>query len=423
MNKKSATWIWAGTLASSFWWICRIATGRPSVSAIVLTWLSGAVAAWVVRLNKLEKLFVQCGLENKAGQLPEIIKKTRTKNVTTYVLHMPAGISQKHFENKQEELEQFLNCKIEFAFNKELVMKCIDRNLSNYYPYEFIPCKKPLEVVCGIEYGGRFTLDIEKCPHILVAGETDSGKSSLLDVIALSLILSRHKVELHLIDFQAVTLGKYENCRKVKSYGETPEDCDQLLDELEEEAHRRLKLFRSVKNRVYIDKLSTWNSMFPARALPYKVVIIDEFARLADKRCEDILDKFRQRVAMDRKVGIHYIASMQRPDVNIIAGSIKANMPVRVAFKTFSEVDSRVILDQDGAESLTEQGRFLIKYCGNVHEVQALYVDPKHILKILKQNDAIKTKEEMEQERREKIAELRSKIINPYLKGVANNDY
>jgi len=369
------------------------------------------------RTRKYEELFRLCGLENKDKKVPIVIKEQKKDRKTTLVIRLPEGISQKHFEKVKEELEQFLNAKIEFGFNKNLIMEMIDMNLKTNYPYTFEKCDKPLQVYCGETYEGKFYLDIEKCPHIIVAGETDSGKTSLLDNITLSLILSPHKVDLHLIDFQAVGLGIFERCKKVKSYGETMKDFEELLDELEKEAERRLKLFRSVKNRVYIEKLSTWNECFPERALPYKVIIIDEFARLADKENEYLLEKFRRRVAMDRKVGFHYIASIQRPDVTIIQGSIKANMPTRIAFKVVTSVDSEVILDQKGAEKIKNQGRFLIKYCGEIKEVQALYVQPKKIDGILKQYNKYKTEEELKAERKAKIKKLRENCINPYLKG------
>jgi ABC-type transport system involved in cytochrome bd biosynthesis fused ATPase/permease subunit len=109
---------------------------------------------------------------------------------------MPAGISQKRFEEKRQELEQYLNSKIEFCFNKNLVMKLTAMNLSNKYKYKFEECNSPLAIYCGETHSGKFILDLEKCPHIIVAGETNSGKSSLLDVITLSLILNKYNVEL-----------------------------------------------------------------------------------------------------------------------------------------------------------------------------------------------------------------------------------
>lgn len=382
--------------------------------------VGGILLDQLFRENKYQKLFRMCGLTTKDGKViktPLVIKKTTKDNITTLVIHLPEGMSQKHFEQKQQELEQYLNCKIEFGFNKNLIMKLVPMGLRAKYKYQFEQCPGPLQVYCGNAHDGKFILDIEKAPHMIVAGETNSGKSSLLRNMVLSLILSPHDLDLHLIDFQAVELGIYESCKKVKSYGEKPEDFEQLLDELAEENNRRLKLFRSVKNKCYIQNLQVWNEKFPNRSLPHKVIVIDEFSRLSEKEYEGTLEKFRSRVAMDRKVGIHYIVAMQRPDVKCISGSIKANMPTRAAFKTFSQVDSEVILDQGGAEHIKQQGRFLIKYCGEFKEIQALYVDNDAVRNILKKYKAYKSKEELESDRKEQIKALRQKCINPYLKG------
>lgn len=387
-------------------------------SIISASAIGGVVLDAFLKEDDYEKLFRMLGLINKDNEIPLVIRKTKDGIKTTLVIHLPAGLSQSHFESKQEEIEQYLNYRVKFGFNKNLILELFEMNLSSLCKYVFQECKNPLEIYCGETYMGKFILDIQKCPHILLAGETDSGKSSLLDTITLSLVLNPHNIEIHLVDFQAVTLGKYENCKKVKSYCETPEEFDKLLNYMEEENDKRIKMFRSVKNKVFIDKLSKWNELYPERVLPYIIVIIDEFSRLSDGQYEEIMQKFRTRISMDRKVGIHYITAMQRPDVKCIAGSIKANMPCRIAFKTITDTDSEVILDQKGAERLKQQGRFLIKYCGELTEVQALYVEPDKIGKILKQYNVLKTKKDIEIEKKQKMIELRAKCINPYLKGV-----
>jgi len=391
--------------------------GNPiNIPVTGATLISGLMLNALFKESKYSKLFRNCGLENKDGEIPIVIKEEIKDGIKTLVLHLPEGLCQSDFEKKKEQLEQAMNCKIELGFNKNLIIKAIPMTLSNRYDYIFIEQEKPLAVYCGECHDGEFILDIEKCPHVIVAGETGSGKSSLLRNIVISLILNSYNIELHLVDFQAVELGIFENCRKVKSYCEKPEDFEHLLDDLEKENERRLKLFRSVKSKTYINSLSAWNKRYPKRALPYKVVVIDEFARLAEKDYEDLLERFRTRVSMDRKVGIHYIVSMQRPDVKCISGSIKANMPTRIAFKTVSQVDSEVILDQKGAEDLKQPGRFLAKYCGEMKEAQALYIEPNKVMKLLNRYNAFKTPEEVKAEKQEEMKKLRERCINPYLK-------
>jgi S-DNA-T family DNA segregation ATPase FtsK/SpoIIIE len=297
-------------------------------------------------------------------------------------------------------------------------------------PYSYGPAslKKSSEAFCGIGHSDNFILDLEKDQHIIVAGESDSGKSSFITSIVLSYILSNKNIELYLHDFQNITLGIFENCRKVKSYTTAPNQFDFLLDKMEEECEKRLKLFRSVEKKVYIEKLESWNEEFPNKNLPYIFVVVDEFATLADKEYDEIMSKFRKRVAMDRKAGIHYLIAIQRPSADIIAGAIKANMSTRISFKVVSNVDSEVILGGlHGAEKIKNQGRFLAKYRGQFKEYQALYIKPKEIRKLLKENNAFKTKEDIElekqQERKRKIELFHKNNLNPYRKDINKEVY
>lgn len=372
-----------------------------------------------------EKLFRNCGLENKDKEIPIVIKCTKKENKTTLVIHLPPGLSQKHFESKQQELEQALNSKIEFGFNENLILEMVQNNLRSEYDFELRETDNPLEVYFGESDYGPYYLNIEKCQHIIIGGATDSGKSSGITDIVLSLILNRHNVELHLHDFQDITLGIFADCKKVRSYGTTPEQFSQLLDQMEKECENRLKLFRSVKNKIHIEKLSTWNKEFPNKALPYKLVVVDEFGRLSDKEYEYVLEKFRTRVQMDRKAGIHYLIVLHRCSVDMLSGSIKTNMPTRISFRTATATDSKVILDEDGAEKLKQQGRCLIMNYDGLKEVQALYIEPKNIRKLLKKHNKYKTREEIQLEKRQEeiaaeakrksyLAEWRKNNKNPY---------
>ncbi|EPR12350.1 FtsK/SpoIIIE domain-containing protein [Ruminiclostridium papyrosolvens] len=383
---------------------------------------SGVILDKVLKPDKYTKLFRMCGIINKEDKTPIIIKEQRNKNSTTLVISLPEGISQEDFERNQQALEQNLNAKIEFGFNKNLIMKFVEMNLKTMYPYEFRQLDET-EAYIGKGYDDDFILDISKDQHLIVAGETDSGKSSFLVSMVLSYVLSKHNIELHLIDFQNITLCMFEDCKKVKSYGSNIEDFDRLMDYLEEESERRLKLFKSVNNKVYVEKIETWNRLFPARKIPFIAVVIDEGLTLADY--PEVMAKFRQRVAKDRKTGIHYILSLQRPDATLVAGAIKANMSTRIAFKCVSQVDSEVILGGlHGAEKIKHKGRFLARYRGELKEYQALYINPDKIKKILKDNNLLRDKKQSPpaepiMDRKKIIEDFRKNYSNPYKKDVA----
>ncbi len=382
---------------------------------------TGIILDKVFKQNRYDKLFRMCGLTNKEDKTAIVIKEQKKDNVTTLVLHLPDGLSQEDFEKNQQALEQSLNAKITFGFNKNLIMKLVDMNLKSMYPFEFKQLSDT-EAFVGKGYEDDFILDISKDQHLIVAGETESGKSSFLVSMVLSYILSKHNIELHLIDFQDITLCMFEDCKKVKSYGSTIDDFDKLMDYLEEESERRLKLFKSVNNKVYVEKIETWNRLFPARKIPFIAVVIDEGLTLAD--CSDVMTKFRQRVAKDRKTGIHYILSLQRPSADIVAGSIKSNMSTRIAFKCVSKVDSEVILGGlHGAEKIKHKGRFLARYRGELKEYQALYINPDKIKQILKDNNLLRDRKQPKAaepiDRKKIIEDFRKNYKNPYKKEVA----
>jgi S-DNA-T family DNA segregation ATPase FtsK/SpoIIIE len=386
---------------------------------------TGIVLDRLFKPNKYDKLFRMCNLTNKEDKTAIVIKEQKKDNITTLVLHLPEGLSQDDFEKKQQALEQNLNAKITFGFNKNLVMKMVDMNLKTMYPYEFRQLSDT-EAYIGKGYEDDFILDISKDQHLIVAGETEAGKSSFLVSMLLSYSLSKHNIELHLIDFQDITLCMFKYCKKVKSYGTTIQDFDKLMDYLETESERRLKLFKSVNNSIFVEKIETWNRLFPARKIPFIAVVIDEGLTLGDY--PEVMKKFRQRVAKDRKCGIHYILSLQRPSADIVAGSIKSNMSTRIAFKCVSKVDSEVILGGiHGAEKIKHRGRFLARYRGELKEYQALYIDPDKIKQILKDNGLLKDSTEVAEtspsvkktDRKTIIADFHKNYKNPYKKDVA----
>jgi hypothetical protein len=402
-KKEIFTFKLGGITAAGALLCCNAALGmfyRAAENSTVLPIATACVTAGLLLDNmfaesKYEKLFKACGLvvkDTKGDKIPKIIKQGKKDGITTLVVHLPEGLSQKQFEQKQTELEQGLNCKIEFSFNKNLIMKLINFNLSTKYDYSFEERKAPTEVFAGYTHEGKFYFDIDEAVQTLVAGEPKAGKSSFLRTLILSLIQNKHDINIHLIDFQDAELGLFADCKKVKSFGTTPEDFEKLLDEMEEEAIRRLKTFASMRKKHFIQNLSVWNKVCPNKAMPYIVCFIDEFSRVSDY--EGIMNKFRIRVAMDRKVGILYVASMQRPDVKIISGSIKGCMPTRLSFKVVTGKDSEVILDVEGAEKIKNRGRCVMKYLGEIKEVQCLYIEPEDVRTILKKNNLFKPKED-----------------------------
>ncbi|WP_088186417.1 DNA translocase FtsK [Desulfosporosinus sp. FKA] len=229
---------------------------------------------------------------------------------------------------------------------------------------EFRKSKSALPLCIGVTINGKpLIADLAKLPHLLVAGATNQGKSVGLNAMILSLVLRHLPSELKLImvDPKAVELTVYEDLPHLLAPIATePKDAMQLLDGMVNEMERRYSLLRSKKARnirEYNDKVSSQGQ------LPYVVGIIDEYADLimgaksTGKDLETAIARLGQKA---RAAGLHLILATQRPTADIVTGLIKANMPGRLAYKVASTVDSQVILDRPGAESLTGMGDLLL---------------------------------------------------------------
>ncbi len=240
-----------------------------------------------------------------------------------------------------------------------------------------------------------FVADLAKMPHLLVAGATGQGKSVGLNVILMSLLYKKHPAELKLvlIDPKKVELPIYNDLRRhflaFLPDQEEPiiTDTDKViytLNSLVIEMEERYELLKKARVR----NIKEYNKKFRSRLLnpahghrflPYLVLVIDEFADLimtAGKEIELPLSRLAQ---LARAVGIHLIIATQRPTVKIITGLIKANFPVRIAYRVTSQVDSRTIIDQSGAEQLIGRGDMLLMMSGHLVRLQCAYVETSEI--------------------------------------------
>jgi len=232
-----------------------------------------------------------------------------------------------------------------------------------------------------------FMADLAEMPHLLVAGATGMGKSVGLNVIIASLINKKRPDELKLVlvDPKQVELTVYERIARpyiAKLY----EDEESIITDTEkaqaalnavidimEERYTKLK-DRNVRN------IQEYNAVSEEK-LPYYVVIIDEYGDLIMQTKGTAMENAICRIAQKaRAVGIHMIISTQRPSTDIVTGRIKANFPTRIAFRTVTGTDSRVILDRIGAEKLTGKGDFLFFNGGDTTRAQCAYISTEEVL-------------------------------------------
>ena len=226
----------------------------------------------------------------------------------------------------------------------------------------------PMELPCAIGHtvtNEIFMADLTEMPHLLVAGATGQGKSVGLNVIIMSLLKKKSPDELKLIliDPKQVEFSIYSSLEN--SYLAAPvitetEQASHTLNAICDLMDERYQLLSSVDAR----NIKEYNALSIVEPLPYIVTVIDEYADLimtSGKETERAICRIAQKA---RAVGIHLILATQRPATTIVTGNIKANFPTRIAFRTTTGTDSRVIIDQVGAEKLTGRGDMLF-FCGS----------------------------------------------------------
>ncbi len=245
----------------------------------------------------------------------------------------------------------------------------------------------PLTVWLGKDVAGKaIGADLAKMPHILVAGTTGAGKSGAINAMLSSILLraSPHEVRLVLVDPKQVELNHYESIPHLLTPVITsPRMAANALQNLVKEMEQRYGIMSLARTRGLIE-LNVARARRGEPALPYILCVIDELADLMMVAPADVEDSIIRLAQKARAVGIHLVLATQSPRVDVITGMIKANVPSRIAFAVSSQTDSRVILDQNGAESLLGQGDMLFSPVGSsrLQRIQGAYIDEAQIAKL-----------------------------------------
>lgn len=333
-------------------------------------------------------------------------------SVTRYELEMPPGISVKKIVAHSDDIALALAAKGDIRIeapipgksavgvevpNENIATVSIKEMLSSP---EFINSKSPLTFALGKDISGSVKVcNLQKMPHLLVAGATNSGKSVCLNSIIISLIYktSPDDVKLILVDPKRVEFALYNKIPHLLIPNVITE-ADKAINAFAwaiAEMERRFAVFMETKVR----NLDEYNMLADVKngereKLPFIVIIVDELADLIMTAKKDAEEKIMRLAQKARACGIHLILATQRPSVDVITGTIKANFPSRIAFSVTSFQDSRTILDQGGAEKLLGRGDMLYSPsdAAEPRRIQGCFVSGKEvedIVEFVKQNNEV----------------------------------
>jgi len=329
--------------------------------------------------------------------------------VTTFEFKPEAGVKYSRITNLTEDLCLALKAEsilVERMAGKSTVGIQVpnrEREIiwlrENLEAPEFIGSKSKLTLALGKDINGRIAVaDLAGMPHLLIAGSTGAGKSVAINAFIMSMLYKAtpDEVRLILVDPKRLELGNYEGVPHLFTPIITePKLAANALRNAVREMERRLKLLASkgVRNIAQYNQLFDGNatpSLFDEGSgeegpIPYIVIIIDELADLMMLDSGNVEESVTRLAQMARAVGIHLVLATQRPSVDVITGLIKANFPARISFRVATKVDSRTILDANGAEALLGRGDMLYLPSGSarVHRLHAPFVTEKEIAAVV----------------------------------------
>jgi S-DNA-T family DNA segregation ATPase FtsK/SpoIIIE len=310
----------------------------------------------------IEDTFNNLGYERKDGTKPVIAAKRKTEYGWHLVVNLPPGISFKKVKEDKHCFQDAVNGWIDLEWKHgKCHMNIQLGDLPEYIEYQFNPAdysKMFLPIPIGYSRTKLIVLDLPDSPHMLIAGATGGGKTSLINSIIHSVL---HTTIVIMIDLKRVDFAYLEGHILVAT---TNPEALAVLTALTKEFYRRTDILRKYK-------VKKW-SLLPEE-LPYIVVVVDEIAELS-KECFTLLDGL---VRLARATGISVIAASQRTSVQVIPGDTRSNFLARICFRVGSETDSRVVLGEDcglAGQLPAIKGRAIYRYGLDTVEVQTMYL-------------------------------------------------
>lgn len=358
--------------------------------------------------ENLEMAFVNGGFYKKLGDreiYPHPLRYELNKDPLTFVFTVPKGINPDEFKNRSYVFKQHFGKYIDFEVDEfRAVLKVYTKGLPSEIKYDYEQIEESIQglklpIVCGQNLEGNIhAIDLVTNPHILISGETGSGKSSEIRSIVTTLIKTKTPKELKLIlgDLKRSEFHVFKRIEHVEGVYHSANTLRPVLKKVKQEMTKRgNKLDKEEVNS--IDQLK--------EKLPYIIVCIDEVVLL--KKETDVMDILEEISSIGRSLGVFIILSMQRPDAKLLDGKLKVNLTVRMGFMTADATNSKII-GTPGAEKLKTPGRMLLKVNSSLKEIQCPWLHNDKAKKLLRPYKVVEEKkpDEQEQDQYSKVVEL-----------------
>lgn len=358
-------------------------------------------------LNMQKDVYVddQAGLEAKAMKLDTVFRNWKLRAQVVSMKSSPvgssfeilpeAGASIRNIKRMKPDIELAVATSIEIIPNEEgketltILMKPKQKPFFNLRSIlstkEFKQAKSPLSIAVGYDYRGKpMVVDIEELPHMLVAGTTGSGKTVFMDDIIMSLLYKAtpEQLGLILIDPKEVDFKFYNGIPHLLApvvYEE--KQIFAMLDFVESEMMRRYEKL----SKFDVKNITDYNKKNKKETLIQIVVIIDEYSELMMDHGAELEAMIDHIARVGRAAGIHLIIATQRPTADVLTSSIKFNLPCRASFTTVDSTESKVIMNQTGAQRLTGDGEMLFSFSSSsgIMHAQAPYVSEEEIHRVV----------------------------------------
>ena len=336
-----------------------------------------SMAYYAKSWNKFSRLFKNLKLCIDDAY-PIYKKKKKTDISTIYCFTLPCGMSVEDFDKKKVAIEQHLGREIEIKYTyKEIQIEVFEQRGTPIFDYEPVNIFGNVPILVGYDRKGELvSADLSNGePHMLIAGETGSGKSTALRSIITNLIL-KSNVTLHLVDLKrGAEFSVFAKSSKVKSFSRTRGEANKILTEIKFEIERRYDLF--FENDVA--DIKEYNRRH--KKLDYQVLVIDEFADLHSEK--ESIENLESIAALARACGIHLVIATQRPDHKILNGRIKANVANVLGLKTMNSTNSQIIIDKPCLEHLRGKGHGIFKR-GKESEIQCPFLSIENCRELIK---------------------------------------